>query len=297
MRAAEPKRNMQSEKQNTMSNQFVLGERSTEQFVSPQQAPLFASAHIRLAGITHAVDEYLCARKSTGHHTILITLEGQGQLICNQEKMTLHEAQLCVLPKGVDFCYQKMDSAWRFIWFIVEDCSAWPLNNTQALIWPLDSYKILQHSLQLLALAINPMTAAQLAKDVVATLASVFNKVNVNHAGSSEVRLQKMFSEVEQQIHVRWTVALLAKKMHCSEPTLHRMCLKQFTHSPMQQVIDLRIKRACFLLINSDWTLNNIAQQVGYKDAFNLSKIFKKKLNVCPSQWRELEMVKMCSQP
>ncbi|MEZ9512123.1 helix-turn-helix domain-containing protein [Vibrio breoganii] len=56
--------------------------------------------------------------------------------------------------------------------------------------------------------------------------------------------------------------------------------------SPKQKAIEFRIKRAQFLLLNTHWPLAVIAEQVGYKDGFGLSKMCKNVLGVSPESLR-----------
>ena len=66
---------------------------------------------------------------------------------------------------------------------------------------------------------------------------------------------------------------------------------KEFKHivgtSPGQYHLNLRIKRAMQLLKETDLTVGQIAAQLGFESDFHFSKIFKKKAELSPSQYRK----------
>lgn len=65
---------------------------------------------------------------------------------------------------------------------------------------------------------------------------------------------------------------------------------KQYHVSPMDYLQDLRIKKAKQLLKDqNEYTLKEIALQVGYQDALYFSKVFRKIEGVSPSQYRKGE--------
>ncbi|MFV0553158.1 MAG: AraC family transcriptional regulator [Mangrovibacterium sp.] len=56
--------------------------------------------------------------------------------------------------------------------------------------------------------------------------------------------------------------------------------------SPIDYLIQLRIQKACQLLDHTLLSVKEIAQKVGYDDAYYFSRIFKKMMNVPPKEYR-----------
>jgi AraC-like DNA-binding protein len=100
-------------------------------------------------------------------------------------------------------------------------------------------------------------------------------------------RLSTLFDDIQQQLHTPWTVDSMAAKMYYSPPHLHRLCQKNYQQSPMQRLIFLRMERAKHLLTDTDWSLMQIANTVGYPDVSNFSTRFKKSVGLAPSRYRE----------
>lgn len=70
------------------------------------------------------------------------------------------------------------------------------------------------------------------------------------------------------------TLQHLASALHTSPSTLSHQCRKETGLSPIQALIELRLNKVEALLRTS-LTLEEIAHQTGFYDAFHLSKIFK----------------------
>jgi len=56
--------------------------------------------------------------------------------------------------------------------------------------------------------------------------------------------------------------------------------------SPRQFIQEVRLERACQLLRETPLQISEIADQVGYADVFQFSRIFKSRIGKAPSRWR-----------
>ncbi len=80
----------------------------------------------------------------------------------------------------------------------------------------------------------------------------------------------------------------LAKMAYMSEVHLINSFKKAYGISPIQFLINERIKNAKFLLRNTIDSITNIALAVGYNDPVYFSKIFHKNTGQTPSKYRQL---------
>ena len=65
-------------------------------------------------------------------------------------------------------------------------------------------------------------------------------------------------------------------------------CFKQVTgQTPLQYIISLRISNAQMLLETTDYTIAQIAQEVGYDNPLYFSRLFHKQTGVSPNQYRK----------
>lgn len=80
--------------------------------------------------------------------------------------------------------------------------------------------------------------------------------------------------------HVGYSRAQFSKKF----------CL-QLGVTPSQYIVELRLQQVCKLLIETDDTLEQIAEQSGFKNAFYLSRVFTQHMNMNPSLYRKSHRV------
>ena len=57
--------------------------------------------------------------------------------------------------------------------------------------------------------------------------------------------------------------------------------------SPIQHFISMKIQRACSQLDNSDDTIKQISESLGYSDPYYFSRLFKKMIGMSPKQYRD----------
>lgn len=70
--------------------------------------------------------------------------------------------------------------------------------------------------------------------------------------------------------------------------SLFRKKFKELTkYSPKQYQLEIRFRNACDLLDNSDMSILEIAQQLGFDNQFHFSNHFKKRYGVSPLKWRK----------
>lgn len=79
----------------------------------------------------------------------------------------------------------------------------------------------------------------------------------------------------------------VARSVGVSYSTLRRLFREHTGLSLKQYQTEVRIRRACELLRNSDRPVKEIAGHLGYSSAFHFSAQFQKSTGLAPSHWRE----------
>ena len=73
----------------------------------------------------------------------------------------------------------------------------------------------------------------------------------------------------------------------CLSPSYFSYRFRQKTgYAPIDYFIRLKIQKACELLETTDWNVSKISNYLDYQDQFYFSRIFKKIMDVSPSQYR-----------
>lgn len=61
---------------------------------------------------------------------------------------------------------------------------------------------------------------------------------------------------------------------------------KEMGMSPIKYLTSIRLQKVCKLLAETDQTLEQIAEQSGFQNAYYLSRVFSKEMNTSPSRYR-----------
>lgn len=87
------------------------------------------------------------------------------------------------------------------------------------------------------------------------------------------------------------SLQLLAKEACLSQSQFSRRFQTAMGSSPIVYLTGLRMRKARSLLVETDFTLEQIAQQCGYQNGFYLSRVFTKTMNMSPSEFRRTHRV------
>ena len=78
----------------------------------------------------------------------------------------------------------------------------------------------------------------------------------------------------------------LAKTMAMSVSTFYRKAKKLTQKTPNELIRSIRFKRAAQLIKESDFSISEIAEMIGYTDIKSFRKVFKKYYEMTPSEYR-----------
>ncbi|BCE01536.1 helix-turn-helix domain-containing protein [Marinicellulosiphila megalodicopiae] len=266
-----------------IDNQLVLGDKSKERFMTPKEVPILTSMGVSMAGMTKVVDKYLCSRSAPHHHRLLISVEGCASINSHRGHFEILPEQSILFPAGQDFVYYA-NQPWDFIWFML------PKELSPDLLPQTLKVETFEHSEEIFHICVLlQITQTSLLKDTLSQRLQYLVEQALKRsivAGNGAIKLHRLFANVEQQLHLLWTVEDLSTQMHCSKASLHRHCMKEYDCSPMHKITQLRMRRACDLLNQTDWSIKQIAQQVGFKDPLNFSHRFKQWHNLSPKHYR-----------
>jgi len=101
----------------------------------------------------------------------------------------------------------------------------------------------------------------------------------------AKVHLVAKILQKEHKYH--YTHQQLAQKVGTNESFL-RVAFKQVYKTTINTFLrEIRVSNAKDLLENTEWSLNTIASQVGFKNASIFIKNFKKSTGLTPLNWRK----------
>lgn len=119
-------------------------------------------------------------------------------------------------------------------------------------------------------------------------LVSKFPKEQVSAVEKQAIYVEEALKYLETQYGSgSITIQTAADYLGIDRSYLHRLFKKAVGTSPQEYLLDLRIRKACGLLRQTDLPVAVIALSVGYEDTLYFSRLFKKKKGVSPSEYRK----------
>lgn len=104
-------------------------------------------------------------------------------------------------------------------------------------------------------------------------------------------RKENIINNLRYKIHENWSKPLhmeeLAKQYHVSYIWFRKAFKEIAGVSPGQYHLNLKLEKACQMLVDGNLSISEIAYLTGFITEFHFSRIFKKKIMMSPSKYRK----------
>jgi len=106
--------------------------------------------------------------------------------------------------------------------------------------------------------------------------------------GAERAKIQKSIAYMFEHLTERTQVSKLAALINVSPSYFFALFKRQTGYAPIDFLIHLRMHRACRLLDTTRLSIKEIADVLGYDDAFYFSRLFKSVTSIAPTGYRVL---------
>ena len=121
------------------------------------------------------------------------------------------------------------------------------------------------------------------------------------HAFPSPYRITPTTSRVPEMIknyidaHITEKITLdsISSNLYVSKAHIERMFKKEYGQTPLAYCTDQKIAHVASMLVTTNYSLSQIAQQMGFSDVKYMSKSFKKAKGKTPMEYRRDKLAKM----
>lgn len=100
-------------------------------------------------------------------------------------------------------------------------------------------------------------------------------------------RIEGQVARIYEQPGAAPKVSQLAREASLSPDHYGRVFRRITGESPRALIQKARLERACQLLRETPLSVTEVAEQAGYADVFQFSRMFKQQMRMAPSRWRE----------
>lgn len=149
---------------------------------------------------------------------------------------------------------------------------------------------LLQYELQHPALGSDTVLYGLLDLTFTYAVREVALRMGLQHPGWSQAMQDPLVGRVVSLMHDDsahpWTLEDLAKRVGLSRTGLAQRFRDTMADTPLNYLRTLRMQKAMSLLAETQHPLERLALEVGYRDAFGFSKVFKRVVGVSPKEFR-----------
>ena len=108
-------------------------------------------------------------------------------------------------------------------------------------------------------------------------LARKYNEIYVHETHSYNVKIKNLEQLLEKKYKQHKSAAFYASELNISLKHLNRICNEILKKTTTEVIVDRIILEAKRMLLDKNWTVNEIAFELGYEDYSYFSRLFKKK--------------------
>ena len=111
-------------------------------------------------------------------------------------------------------------------------------------------------------------------------------KQKSEEGGQEDTFLLQLIHVIEANIpNENFNVKMLAEQLNMSQPTLYRKVKQRSDLSVIDMIRSIRISKAASLILEKQYSIQEITEMVGYSDTRTLRKHFTEHFGVSPSKY------------
>ena len=247
-------------------------------------------------GHYRCTDTFRVMRKN--HHSIqlLITISGAGHLHYRDKDYDLAPSTAMLINNKLPHEYSAKKGGWEFKYLhfsgAVSEALQRYTEQTLGPVFPLTGQIFCDTDERLEALL--QMTEEDTAPDYAAISAQIYNILIAFHSGKNQIAhqqqsahaIQRAAAYIRQNYNRPISTQDIADAVFLSRTYMSELFMQTYGISPHDYLISHRISIAKDMLLNTELSISEIAEQTGFRDVFALSRVFRQKQKLSPSEYR-----------
>lgn len=237
-------------------------------------------------------------------YALHIVLGGKGTLEINGQVFSLKKGDAFLLCPGVEAWYEAdLTDPWQYIWMGIEGYKAGKTLEMCGMREKTPVHRVdcaerlkeyMDQILDTPGLEVEAITKRNgYVKLFVAALIEsnerLYPSAVQEHTYPGVVYVKHAMEYISRHYREKIKINELADYIGVNRSYLTNTFKKTIGCSPQEYLVNLRMEKAKSMLLNTQKTINVIAEEVGYSDQLAFSKIFKQKCNMSPRAFREQE--------
>ena len=220
---------------------------------------------------------------SNGFHTenvLMVVLDGSFELVINEKRFIADKNSVLFFEKGKIFT-RKIISPVKFIYIITD----FDIRIETGVLNFLDTARK-DSTVVFLTDAVNSRNN-QNVRHFSNDLIMQFLIENHNEKSAYSDEILKFFEYVDKNHSKKIKIQEFSEKIYMSHTGFLLKFKKEVGTTPSEYISSFRLEKSVDLLINTNYSIGKIAEEVGYENLYYFSNAFKKKYNMSPSDFRK----------
>lgn len=233
--------------------------------------------------------------KRSDYPSLLIsyTYAGEGKLSYDSRTYPLRPGQLFLIDCREPHEYSTVKEIWEHV-----DIHLWGTNaetiyrhfQDQGIVhltFPQEGFTFLVESLLDACMKVSDHRSLFISNALLSMLCSLLDHAEKESRSATPAAYKKAIEYMEANYMLPLSLDTLASLVNVSKYHFSREFRKYTGASPNDYLLNLRMKHACILLINTDLPIEQIAREVGIHNMSNFITLFKKRVRMTPSAIRK----------
>lgn len=264
-------------------------------------------------GIEHCMPDHSNGPKLRLYTSIHFVLEGKGYLVINNKKIPVHEGQAFLLPANMEIYYcADNENPWRYCWidFFGNEKEQYSErifgkeNYVKSDLPIPEIFKLIKDTVDIFSMGdaeedekygekiylYSVQTLSQLLKanaTLYNIMALMLEEEEINDKKDSTNYLDQIKNYIDSCFGEINAVSEIAMRFHLHPNYLTSIFKQKYHISPKKYLLERKIDYASYLLIETDYTVQDIAQRCGFISAASFGKIYKKYKRMTPGDFRK----------
>lgn len=268
-------------------------------FHTPGPAEAAFPYHVLAAGLTITGPQEPPIRRRYRQHVLILTLEGCGVVSVADREWMARAGSLTWLDTAGDYahCCAAGSPHWRYLWIGAQGfgldrlCAGWqaasgPVAALPDATWAERLFRQILDEMR----SRGPAMAARCSRDVAALVAlrrdAILPVEQANRPGRPALAMA-VLPRLSGDLARRWTAEAIAGVAGLSPSQLRRLFRAETGLSPLSWLRRERITLAKTLLLDHRFSIQDVADAVGYPDPFHFSRDFRALTGRAPRAFRQ----------
>lgn len=105
----------------------------------------------------------------------------------------------------------------------------------------------------------------------------------------THLTMKQIIAYMENDYASNLSLPMIAQRFNLHPNYISQLFQKEMKTTFTKLLMSIRLAHACRMLTETELTITDIAERIGYQDYFYFAKVFKKNFNLSPSQYRLFE--------